>query len=631
LLRSRSLAERTAEILNLPDNERYTDPEAPRAVRLSEATDAVLANLNVAPVARSRVINVSFVSPDAREAADVVNALTDGFIQVNLERKYNTTSYARGFLEERIATTKSALESSERRLVEYAQANGILEFGQGGNTLSTSLNVSSLQAFQAALADAERAKIVAEQRFQEARTAVSVSEVVNSQTIREFQIERATVNSERENLLKSFQPNYPGVQQAQARLDALDKEIADENARILASLESEFRAAAATEGRLRDRVATLTGDLQDLRNRSIDYNILQREVDTNRAQYEALLQRYKEIAIAGGVGSSQVAIVDRAVAPLEPFSPSYFRNLALAGVLSLAFAFALATMMEVLDDTVKSPDDVRQKLGEPLIGVVPRTKSIVRIEKLLGDPRSTIAEAFHSMRTSLAFSTSAGTPKSILVTSSRPGEGKTSSVTALAYAFARTGKRVLIIDADMRKPSFAAKPKASMGLSGLLTSDEALADQVINGAIPNVFLLPAGRTPPNPAELLASDRLHRLVADAEAQFDVVILDSAPVLAFADAPILSSVCRASVFVVQSGAVRTDMVQRSVARLREANGMLVGVLLTKLNLKRDGYGYGYGYAYGYGGYGPRLIGHSGAEGRRIHLFAEGDTNGVRDKEP
>jgi uncharacterized protein involved in exopolysaccharide biosynthesis len=300
LLRSRSLAERTAEILNLPDNERYTDPEAPRAVRLSEATDAVLANLNVAPVARSRVINVSFVSPDAREAADVVNALTDGFIQVNLERKYNTTSYARGFLEERIATTKSALESSERRLVEYAQANGILEFGQGGNTLSTSLNVSSLQAFQAALADAERAKIVAEQRFQEAKTAVSVSEVVNSQTIREFQIERATVNSERENLLKSFQPNYPGVQQAQARLDALDKEIADENARILASLESEFRAAAATEGRLRDRVATLTGDLQDLRNRSIDYNILQREVYTNRAQYEALLQRYKEIAIAGG-------------------------------------------------------------------------------------------------------------------------------------------------------------------------------------------------------------------------------------------------------------------------------------------------------------------------------------------
>ena len=622
LLKSRSLAERTVELLQLTENERYADPETPKARRLSEATDFLLDNLDIAPVARSRVINVSYISTDPKEAAAVVNALTEGFIEVNLERKYNTTAYARSFLEERIATTKAALEASERKAAEYAQSNGILETGQEGASVSSTLNIASLQAFQASLADAERAKIVAEERYREASSPGAVSEVVNSPTIRQLQIDRAKAESELQDLLKSFKPDYPGAQQAKAKVESLDAQLVAERDRIVAALESDFRSAAATEAGLRDRVGALTEELQGLRNRSIDYNILQREVDTNRAQYEALLQRYKEIAIAGGVGSSQVAIVDRAASPREPFAPSHLRNLALAAALSLAIGIGLAMLLEFLDDTIKSPDDVRTKLREPLVGVVPRLKGRTKIESILNDPRSPVAEAFHSLRTSLAFSTSAGTPRSILVTSSRPGEGKTSSVTALAFAFARTGKRVLIIDADMRKPSFAAKSRASIGLSGLLTSDERLQKHIVSGPIPNIFLLPAGRPPPNPAELLASDRLFDIVLEAEEEFDVVLIDSAPVLAFADAPLLGSVCRAAIYVVQSGGQRTQMIQRSIARLRDSNTVVAGVLLTKLNLKRDGYGYGYGYSYNYGR--EQSIGGvvttRGQENRSIRIFLD-----------
>jgi capsular exopolysaccharide synthesis family protein len=544
LLKSRSLAERTVERLHLADNPRYAgkNKDAPRPIRTAQAIDSLLERLEINPVARSRVISIGYVSSDPTEAAAVLNELTEGFIQVNLERKYNTTKYARTFLEERIASTKTALEESERRIAGYARDNGILELGESGASLNNSLDATSLQALNQALAEAERKRIEAEQKFQEATQSGSVEELVKSDLLRELGVRRADLAAQKQELLRTFKPDYPDVQAIQSKLDTIDGEITTARKSILISLQSAYNAALASEQQLRTRVGELTQDVQELRNRSIDYTILQREVDTNRSQYEALLQRYKEIAIAGGVGSSQVAIVDRADTPREPFSPSHLRNLALALVLSMAVAIGLALLLDFLDDTLKSPEDVRRKLGEAVIGVAPKMKVRGGIERELSDPRSIISEAFQSIRASLAFSTAHGTPKSILVCSCKPSEGKTSSVTALANAIARTGKRVLIIDADMRKPSFAVQRGASIGLSGLLSSQASLESAVVDGRIPNVSLLPSGTTPPNPAELLANDRLNEIIREAEDQYDVVVVDSPPVLGFADGPLLGAACK-----------------------------------------------------------------------------------------
>lgn len=622
LLQSRSLAERVAEVLNLLSDERYADQSLPRDARLNEAASMIVDNLRVSPEGRSRVINVQYISPYPSEAARITNALVETFIQTNLERKYNTTAYAREFVEERLQTTRQALEESERRLVEYASNADILEIDAEG---AGSLDATSIISLNQELAGAESARIEAEQRYREAQNNPTTRAMLESEDLSRLRARRSELNAEYQEKLGTFKPGYPDMQQLQARIDSLDEEVELERAGILTALGADYRAAQAREASLRERVNELRAELQDLRDRRIDYTIIQREVDTNRTQYEALLQRMKEISVASGVGSSQVSIIDRALVPNVPFEPNLLRSLLQSLILSLAAGIALAFGLNYIDDTIKTPDDVKNKLGLASIGVVPKAKSnkdIVSTE--LSDPRSPISEAFFSTRTALQFTTSSGAPRSLLMTSTKPGEGKTSSTVALAMAFAKIGQRVLIIDADMRKPSFVADSGASIGLSGLLTREADLMQNVVASRHESLFLLPAGVIPPNPAELLSSPRLKHLINEAEAAFDLVIVDSPPVLSFTDAPLLGSLCEGAVIIIQSGSIRTPSATRTIGRLLESQSNLLGAILTKFDAKKVGYDNAY-YYYNYaekGAYAYRENQISDRESvrRKVHLFSE-----------
>ena len=618
ILKSRSLVQRVAEVLDLPSNPLYADPDQTRIERLKGASNTLYDNLSVSIVGRSRILEIRYDSPSPTEARRIANSVADEFINSNLERKYNATAYARQFIQERIAATKSALEESERKLFEYAQSQGILDLtSAGGSAIGGSLDASSITTLNAKLTDIQTKRIAAEALL---RNIESEDQrlALNSELLRGLAEKRSEVIAALFEMKDQFQPDFPMISSLEAQLEVVDQEIELERNRIAMSIQADFNAALEEEKSTIEEIDRLKGALQDLRGRSIEYNILSRDVDTNRSQYEALLQRLKEIGVAAGVGVSQVTIVDRAETPTTPIEPSIRRNLVSAGVLSLALAIGLSLALDILLDRIKSPEDIKTKLDLPLLGSLPFSKTI--------DPQSALArgaplvDAVGSLRTALQFSLSTGTPKSLLVSSARAGEGKSTTGTLLALAFARIGKRVLIIDGDLRKPSFAANSSSSIGLSGLLTKNASLLDEVIEGPAPNIYLLPAGETPPDPAEILSSVRLNAIGRQAEEQFDLVLVDSPPILGFADARLLATICEASMLIVQAGKTARRQALHAISTLSLSNVKIIGGILTKDRASQFDYGY---YGDGSKQRSTKTKPHNSRDRRAINLFLKSGT--------
>jgi capsular exopolysaccharide synthesis family protein len=364
------------------------------------------------------------------------------------------------------------------------------------------------------------------------------------------------------------------------------------------SLLAEYQAAAAAERALQARVAGLKGSVLNLRGRSIQYTILQREVDTNRALYDALLQRYKEIGVAGGIGTNLISIVDRGEVPGGPYSPNLLLNLLIGLGVGLAAGVGIAIALEFINDTVKTREDVRSKLGRACLGAVPKRRGKGSFVEDLKDPTSAVSEAYSAVLGSLRFTTSSGAPKTLLISSTQPNEGKSSTALALAQNFARLGSSVLLVDGDMRKPTFKAASN-KQGLTPLLTTDASVREHVVMTQYENLWLLPCGPVPPSPADLLASGRFRAILGEAAQSFDIVIVDGPPVLGLADSPSLAGSCEGTLLVVEAGRTRTPAIKAAMTRLEDAGGHIVGVVLTKAVERAGRFGYGYEpYRYGVG---------------------------------
>lgn len=398
-----------------------------------------------------------------------------------------------------------------------------------------------------------------------------------------------------------MKPEHPEMLSLRSRLDELDRQIGRENAQVSSgrsnTLLSDYRGALAAEQALQGRVAQLKGSVLDLRGRSIQYTIYQREVDTNRGLYEALLQRFKEVGVAGGIGTAPVSIVDRAMAPGSPHKPNVPFNMLLGLGVGLIGGLGSAFALEYLNDTIKTRDDVRAKLGLACLGAIPKANAKDTFIEELRDLKSNVSEAYSAVVASLRFSTEDGLPKALVVTSSRSGEGKSSSSLALAQNFARRGASVLLIDADLRKPAFKSSSE-KLGLTRLLTDDEEqIRKNVVATQFENLWLLPSGPLPPNPADLLSTGRFQAILVDANSHFDIVIIDAPPVLGLADSLLLASVATNVMFIVESGKTRTKAAQEALGLIAGTGAHIVGATLTKSSEDVGGYGYGY-KKYGYG---------------------------------
>jgi capsular exopolysaccharide synthesis family protein len=450
-----------------------------------------------------------------------------------------------------------------------------------------------------ALADATARRVAAEGAYRQSRSTGPTAEVTEStQALQQQLAQRQADYQQKRTFMK---PDHPEMVGLRSQIEELQRQIAKEQARVSSgqsnSLLAAYRAALSAEQALRAKVAQLKGDVLNLRGRSIRYTILQREVDTNRALYDALLQRYKQIGVAGGIGVSPVSIVDRAVPPGMPFRPNLLLNVLIGLGFGLLAGLGGAIGLEFINDTIKSREDVRKKLELPCLGAIPQTPAKAFVDNVK-DSGSLISEAYSAVVTALRFSTEAGMPKVLLLTSTRSGEGKSSSALALAQNFARRGKSVLLIDSDLRKPAFKAESE-DVGLSKLLTTEDKLEEHVVETQHDNLWLLPSGPVPPNPADLLSTGRMRKIVAEAQERFDLVVIDGPPTLGLADSPLLAASTNSVVFVVESGKTRTRGAIEALNRLEATGAQILGALLTKANEGGAGYGYGhYGYGQTYG---------------------------------
>jgi polysaccharide biosynthesis transport protein len=593
LLSSRSLAERVAQELNLASDASVVGTGGTPASRLRAATGVVAGGLSVQMPEDGQLIHYSYVSTSPELAAKVANGVADGFISSSLQRRYDASNYARTFLLQQINKTRGELEVSERQLVAYAQAQGIINTGSpegAGPNDTSSLQGESLVALNKALAEATARRVMAEGAYRQAGLAGGSAEV--TQASAGLRSAKAALEADYQDKLTLLKPEHPDMVALRSRIDELNRQIASEQSRVAGghatTLLADYRAAAAAEGALQARVAQLRGSVLDLRGRSIQYNILQRDVDTNRGLYDALLQRYKQVGVGGGVGTSPVSIVDRAEVPGGPYKPNLMFNLLVGLGAGLLAGLAAALAMEFIRDTIKTREDIRNKLALACLGVIPKRIGSGTIIEDLKDVSSAATEAYAAVLASLRFSTETGAPKSLLITSTMASEGKSSSALALAQNYARRGETVLLIDADLRRPVFKAHSNRQ-GLTKLLTNDDSIRAHVLDTQYEHLFLLPCGPTPPNPADLLSTPRFEAIIREASQQFDRVIIDGPPVLGLADATLLATAAGSVAMVIEAGKTRTRAARDALERLRLGGAHVIGAILTKSTDEASQYGY------------------------------------------
>jgi capsular exopolysaccharide synthesis family protein len=565
--------------------------------RENAASSVVMDNRTVRPVAGSRLVDISYSDPDPSRAQRIVTGLADAFISSNLDKRFQANSYAKTFLEDQAAQLKLRLEESEKVLLEFGQKEQIVAAAEKSNIAES--NLASANATLGSLA-AERIKNYELWKQVEAAKGINLPQFLSNSVIDGLRAKRNSLQAEYQEKLETFKPSYPAMVQISNKIAEIDRQLASEVNTIKRALKAAYESSLSQEEEMKKRIDILKAEVLDLQKRSIEYNILKREVDTNRALYDGLLQRYKEVDIAGGVGANNLFVVEKASLPRSPSSPQLARALTISLALGAMAGLGAAYLLERLDDTVKTSEDLERVTGLTTLGIIPKSERGKAFEAELADPRSHISEACRSLCTALQFATESGLPKTLLISSSAPGEGKSTTAIVIAKHFATMGLKVLLVDGDLRKPSLHVRLglRNGTGLTNLLTGALSPPAVIQDAGFRNLAFIASGPLPPNAADLLGGARMHSLLSVSMEIFDLVIIDSPPVMGLADGPLLSSLAAATVFVASAHQVRIGLIRNAIKRLQFARGCVIGTVFTKFDAKRDGYGYEYGYGSGYG---------------------------------
>ena len=563
-------------------------------------------NLEVSPRRNTMIIGVEFVSPDRRLSQQIINAYTQEFVNWNMEKKLEASRLAREFLMKQIDRSKIHLEKAEEDLNRFAKQAGIVSLDSRLNSV-----YRQLEELNSALAEAETDLISKESYYQQATVdgPSLLPQVINNEFIATLKENYSQLLSEYQRLSSTFHDGYPSVMALKMKMESVADRISKEEEKIFLAVANEYQAVAKKVKALRQRVERQKQLVIDLNDRATQYKIMAREVETNKGIYQSLLQRTKEIESIIGVSSSNIHIVDQAMLPLKPFKPNVKLNLLLAIVVGLTGGIGLAFFLEYFADTVTNPDEISDRFHIPILGVAPlsKTNGFPIETTFANDPQSPLSEAVRSTKVSIQLAGVSSQSKSFLLTSTKPAEGKTTMAANLALAFAGAGEKVILIDADMRKPKLHrffkdTNNNTSPGLSNFLAGVGSKGMVCNMGG--NLCFIPAGPIPPNPVELLASNRFAELMQILIQRFDRVIVDGPPHPGFADSMVLSGQVGGVVLVSSMGETTRDAIRHFKKSMLAANGKILGCIINKVNLnKRFGYQsyykyYSYYHHYGYG---------------------------------
>jgi polysaccharide biosynthesis transport protein len=556
-------------------------------------------NLEVSPSRDSMIINVSFISPGRQLSRDAVNRVMMEYIDWKMDQRVDASAKAREYLMKQIDRAKINLEEAEEKQHQFARQAGIVSMDSRLNSV-----FRQLEDITVALGQAEAELIALRARYEQAVKdgPETLPQVLNSPMINHLKTEYAKLRSEYESLTEIFYEDFPEVRTIRSRMASVEARIAEESGKIFDAIRHEYASAENQFASLQRNMQLKTRQALALNERATQYMIMAREVETNKAIYQSLLERAKEIESMAGVSPSNIQIVDVASLPIFPAKPNVRLNLMLAVILGLMAGLGTAFLVEYFADTITNPDQITERFQVPILGVLPMaaTQAGHPVERMFfSDPRSTISEAMRTAKVSIQLSGANANARCIAITSTEPGEGKSMIASNLAQSFAGSGERVLLIDADLRKPSLhhvfsdGGATSDGHGLSSFLAG-------VVNGkfvaptGVENLYLIPCGPIPPNPVELLSSGRFEQLLKKAAETFDRVIIDCPPYIGFADILVISRQAGGIILVAAMGEATRNGLRKFYEAMRNVNGTVLGCVINKVNLNQR-YGYNSYYKY------------------------------------
>jgi len=613
------------------------------STRLEPYVSSLQGGLKVDPIkddrlqySETRLISIKFIHANPVVAAKVANAVANAFVLSNMEQKTKFTSTTGDFLQQRIAELQSQIRTDEERLINYAKGHEILSLDAAQNTV-----VDRLSGLNKALLEAENDRKIAEAAFRVSKEP-NAPNVLAGASSKELEGQLATLKQKRAQLLVDNTEEWPEVKEVEKQIAAMEKDIQDSRSKVATTqaqtLESRYHEALQREQSLRTAFEEQRGATRTQNEAAINYKIIQQEIETNKSLLDGLLQRSKENDVVLAGTPNNLHVTDYATPPRVPIGPNRLQGIVLAFLFSLGFAVCLATMLEYLDDSIRSSEDVSKMLRLPTLATIPVLKKS-RTRGLLGegttslklqsangngnghgngngngngnghgranpallldlDQRSPLAEAYRHLRTSVLLSSAGRAPKTLVVTSCVPAEGKTTTAINLAVTLVQTGARVLVIDGDMRRPSVHASfgVENKSGLSNILSSEMNEAQMLTfiqQEKESGLYLLTSGPPPPNPAELLGSDQMRKVVMELGATFDHIVIDSPPIASFTDGVLVAAISDGVILVVHANECSRKVVQRAQQALLDVGAKVLGVVLNRVNVHSPDYYYNYQY--------------------------------------
>jgi capsular exopolysaccharide synthesis family protein len=626
ILHSRDLSRRVIQRLNLGEHTEFKAKNAEQPVptsateseRDTRLINAFQSRYDVAAGRMSRVLTLSFDAHDPKLAADVANTIAREYIEWSMESRLQGVEAARVFLDRQVKKAEEDLRAAEAAFQQYAATHKIISLNENSNITverTAELNRQLVQAQD----DLRRAEALYQQSLKV--SADELPPVLSDVTVQNLSKELSRQEQELANLLAKYQPGYPAVKQVQEQVTQLKKQLDEAKQKIVKNIATQYRVAKEREADLRSALAQSKGESIQQNRESIDLNLLRQRLGTARTAYDEALQQSRRATVESEFQPTNIRIVQSAEIPLSPIKPRKLLNLALATLAGLVLGIGLAFFREYLDNTINTAEDVERILHLPPLGAIPSLQSLTRHKALpygatqnenghsaalvastgellsQHNSLSAFAESYRALRTSLLLSSAEHAPRAIMVTSSYPAEGKTTIAANTAISLAQTGSRVVVLDADLRRPRCHRifNLTNEVGISTYLSRETDLKGLIQPHEIENLFVMTSGPIPPNPAELLSSQKMHSLITKLREHFDHVIIDTPPIINVSDALVVSPLVDGVIIVVKGGSTPREAVMRTRQALLDVNARIFGVILNGIDLEADHYYYKYRYAY------------------------------------